>query len=171
MLLRLGHQVADSGYDLILTDMEMGDRSGLDILHEAGAVPVVVMTGCADFSTQKAIELGFDYFLAKPFTIESLREIVGEGENKNELLDDLLEDDRDEIMALFRASTEENFSKLVQALTDSNFKQAQATCHKMYPMFAQMGYPTDKLRKMDAHRNSEYEGWQEDIEKILVTDL
>ena len=165
MLLRLGHQVVgnDNDCDLIITDMEMGDISGLDILHSAGAVPVVVMTGRADFSTQKANELGFDGFLAKPFTIDDLREIAGESDT----LDDFLGDNRDEIMALFRTSTEENFSILRQALADNNFKQAQATCHKMFPMFAQMGYPVEELRRMDAHRSGEYDGWQGDIGKIL----
>jgi len=165
MLLRLGHQVVkeDNDCDLILTDMEMGDISGLDILHHAGAVPVVAMTGRSDFSTQKASESGFDGFLAKPFTIDGLREIAGEGDT----LDDLLGDNRDEIMALFRASTEENFSILRQALAGNNFKQAQATCHKMFPMFAQMGYPVEELRRMDAHRSGEYERWQGDVEKIL----
>jgi len=166
MLLRLGHQVVgnDNDCDLIISDMEMGDISGLDILHSAGAVPVVVMTGRADFSTQKASALGFDGFLAKPFTIDDLREIAGEGDT----LDDFLGDNRDEIMALFRASTEENFSILRQALADNNFKQAQATCHKMFPMFAQMGYPVEELRRMDAHRREEYDGWREDVEKILL---
>ena len=164
MLLRLGHDVVENDCDLIITDMEMGDISGLDILHNAGAVPVVVMTGRADFSSGKASELGFDGFLAKPFTIDDLREITGEGDP---LDDDLFGDNRDEIMALFRTSTEENFSILRQALADNNFKQAQATCHKMFPMFAQIGFPTEELRKMDVHRNGEYEGWREDVEKIL----
>ena len=164
MLLRLGHKVVDSDCDLILTDMEMGDISGLDILHgAAGDVPIVVMTGRADFSTQTATELGFDGFLAKPFTIESLREIVGNGE----LLDDFFGDNREEIMALFRTATEEHLSILKQSLADNDFKQAQAVCHKMYPMFAQMGYPTEELRQMDAHRNNEYEGWQKDVEVIM----
>jgi len=163
MLLRLGHKVVDTDYDLIITDMEMGNSSGIDILRTAGTAPVVVMTGSFDFSTQKASELGFDGFLAKPFTIDDLREVTGGSDS----FDELLGDDRNEIMSLFHASTEENFSILKQALAGNNFKQAQAVCHKMFPMFAQMGYPVEELRKMDAHRNSEYEGWQEDIEKIL----
>ena len=165
MLLRLGHKVVDTDYDLILTDMEMGDISGLDILREAkNTVPVIVVTGRADFSTQKAMELGFDGFLAKPFTLESLREIVGDGE----LLDDFFGDNKEEIMQLFRASTAENIEILKQALTDNNFKQAQSTCHKMFPMFAQMGYPTEELRKIDAHRSGAYTDWQEDVKKVIA---
>ena len=168
MLLRLGHQVVEHDYDLILTDIEMGDISGFDILRNTrGATPVVAMTGRSDFSTQKAIELGFNQFLAKPVTIDSLREIVGEGDS----VLDLFGDDRDEIIALFRTSVEENYSLLRQALTTDNFQQAQATCHKMFPMFAQMGYPTGALRKIDAHRNNEYKGWQEDVKAILSISM
>ena len=163
MLLRLGHQVVDKDCDLIITDMEMENISGLDILHNTDSVPVVVMTGRADFSTQEANKFGFDGFLAKPFTIDDLREIAGEGD----IFDDLLGDNRGEITALFRASTEENFSILRQALANNNFKQAQATCHKMFPIFAQMGYPIEEFRRIDAHRGGEYEGWREDVEKIL----
>ena len=163
MLLKLGHKVVDNDYDLILTDMEMGDVSGLDILLQAGSTPVTLMTGRADFSTQKAIELGFNGFLAKPFSIESLREITGEGE---QTFDDFLGDNRDEITALFHASAEDNFAELRQALADNDFNRAQAICHKMYPMFAQMGYPTEELRKMDARRNNKYDDWQTDVEKI-----
>ena len=170
MLLRLGHKVVDNDRDcdLVITDMEMGPISGLDILHKvSGAVPVVVMTGRADFSMQKAKDLGFDHFLPKPFTMESLREMVGEGE----LDDDLMGDDREEIITLFRNATQEHFLILKEALADNNFKQAQATCHKMYPMFAQLGYPTEALRKMDAHREHEYEGWQEDVERIVAIKI
>ena len=168
MLLRLGHKVVDSNYDLILTDMEMGDISGLDILHQvAGAVPVVLFTGRADFSVQKAESLGFDGFLAKPVTQEALREVVGEGD----LLTDFLADNRDEILALFYSATQENCSILKNALADNNFRQAQAVCHKMLPMFAQLDYPTGALRNMDAHRDGEYEGWQKDVEQILAIEI
>jgi signal transduction histidine kinase len=165
MLLKLGHKVVDADYDLIITDMEMGNTSGLDILCKAGDIPVVMMTGSFDFSTQEALELGFDGFLTKPFTIESLREIVGNGV----ILDDFLGDNKEEIMQLFRSSIEENFSILKQALANNDFKQAQAICHKIFPTFAQMGHQNEELRKMDTHRNNEYENWQKDVEKILNT--
>jgi signal transduction histidine kinase/CheY-like chemotaxis protein len=163
MILKLGHKIVDEDYDLILTDMEMGNISGLDILHKANGIPVVLMTGSIDISTQKAIKLGFDGFLAKPFSIESLREIIGDGET----LHDFMGENNEEIMRLFHTSAKKNFSILKQALADNNFEQAQAVCHKIFPIFAQMGYPTDELHKMDAHRNNEYKNWQKDVGKIL----
>jgi len=164
MLTRLGHQVVEAGGDVILTDMEMGEISGLDILASAGDVPVIIMTGHSDFSADKARELGFDGYLPKPFTIDALREIFGEGERA---VDDLLGDDFEEIMAIFRDSTTENFSLLSQALNASDFRKAQFICHKMLPMFAQLGYPTAELLRMDARRGDAYDGWQDDVKTIL----
>ncbi|WP_243345544.1 hybrid sensor histidine kinase/response regulator [Parabacteroides sp. FAFU027] len=164
MLLKLGHKVVEQEPDIILTDMEMGDITGLDILASAGNVPVVVMTGHSDYTTEKARSLGFDGFLAKPFTLNALREIFGEGEKVE---DDLWGDDLDEILEIFRASTADNFDMLKAALEENDFRTAQSICHKMLPMFAQLGYPTDELRRMDARRGEVYEGWQADVEVIL----
>jgi len=122
------------------------------------------MTGHGDFTAEKAAQLGFSGFLQKPFTMESLREMFGEGENAN---DSFLEEDDEEIRELFRTSTAENYGILKQALADADFNKAQAICHKMLPMFVLLGYPTDALRRMDAQRGRVYDGWQNDAETIL----
>ncbi|MBP1677523.1 MAG: sensory transduction histidine kinase [Bacteroidetes bacterium] len=165
MLGQLGHVIVEHHGDVILTDMEMGAITGLDILAKAGNTPVVVMTGRSDFNHQKALELGFDGYLPKPFSTEDLRNLFGQGDTMAE--DDLLGDDREEIMEIFRTSTAENFGKLKTALVSGDFKSAQALCHKMLPMFAQLGYPVEELRRIDSHRTGEYDGWKEDVEKIL----
>ncbi|PKO95082.1 MAG: sigma-54-dependent Fis family transcriptional regulator, partial [Bacteroidetes bacterium HGW-Bacteroidetes-9] len=57
--------------DIILTDLRLPDKDGLEVLHytlrEAAGVPVILMTGYADIRTAvKAMKLGaFDY-VAKP---------------------------------------------------------------------------------------------------------
>ncbi|MFT3751346.1 MAG: ATP-binding protein [Paludibacter sp.] len=164
MLVQLGHEVVNRDCDAILTDMEMGEITGLDILADAGEVPVVVMTGHSDFTAEKAHEHGFSGFLPKPFTQDALREIFGEGEL---FTDSFLEEDDEEIMEMFRTSTVENFELLKQAINSQDFGKAQAVCHKILPMFAQLGYPVAELRRMDTQRGHEYEGWQADVETIL----
>ncbi len=164
MLMRLGHKIVEQDCDMILTDMEMGEISGIDILASAGDAPVVVMTGHSDFTAEKAKELGFDGFLSKPFTLDALREIFGEGEI---MTNDFLGEDVEEIREIFSASTEVNFELLRQALKESDFNKAQAVCHKMLPMFAQLGYPITELRRMDAQRGHAYDGWQLDVESVL----
>ncbi len=161
MLTRLGHKVVEDDYDVILTDLEMGELSGLDILALAGNVPVIVMTGHSDFTAERAAQLGFNGFLQKPFSMESLREMFGEGECANDSFMD------EEIRELFRTSTAENYGILKQALTEADFDKAQAICHKMLPMFVLLGYPTESLRRMDTQRGRVYDGWQADVESIL----
>jgi two-component system, NarL family, sensor histidine kinase EvgS len=165
MLIRLGHKIVEEDYDLILTDMEMGEITGLDILASAGTVPVIVMTGHSDFTAEKAAQLGFDGFVAKPFSLDALREIFGEGETANS--DSFLEEDDEKIMEMFRISTAENHLLLKQALADADFNKAQAVCHKMLTMFILLGYPTEALLRMDAQRGEAYDNWKNDIETIL----
>lgn len=164
MLLRLGHKVVESDYELILTDMEMGEITGLDVLSSAGNIPVILMTGHSDITAEKARELGFEGFLSKPFTIDALRGIFGEGDNE---IDDFMGFDNEEIMEIFRTTTAENFKLLEEALNESDFHKAQAVCHKMLPMFMQLGYRDIELRRMDAQRGNAYENWKTDVEKIL----
>lgn len=164
MLTQLGHKVVHDNYDVILTDMEMGEVSGLDILRSAENVPVVVMTGYSGFTTEEALRLGFDAFLPKPFNTEALREVFGDGELTK---DSFLGDDEDEIREIFKQNTAENYKSLKQALAESNFEKAQAICHKMQPMFILLGYPADTLKRINANKNNPYPGWEKDIEAVL----
>ena len=166
MLKQLGHQVVEQDYEIILTDMEMGDISGLKILNNAENIPVILMTGRSDYNASKACELGFTGFIPKPFSLEDLRVVFGEATN-TQYEDSFLMEEDEEIMALFRNSTVENQALLQQAIETEDFRRAQSICHKMLPMFAQLGYPTEILERMDASRGKLYEGWQEDVKQII----
>src|SRR5574344_1385746 len=163
MLEKLGHKVVEDDYNLILTDMEMCDLSGMDVLASSPDIPVVVMTGRGDFSNEEAMRLGFAAYLAKPFTFNAVMEIFGNfGQSK-------WDNDNSEIVkALFCNSAQESSVKLREALIDGDYTKAQFLSHKMLPMFAQMGYNTEALRRMDMHRSTEYEGWRDDVESILA---
>ncbi len=67
--------------DLILTDWQMQDMDGLDLCaairkldRESGeATPIILMSGFADESgVKRAIELGVNEFLLKPFSVNDL---------------------------------------------------------------------------------------------------
>jgi len=66
------------GFDLVITDVRMGDRSGLDLLAEVGRrspdTLVVLMTafGTLETAMQAVREGAFDY-VAKPFKLEEIR--------------------------------------------------------------------------------------------------
>lgn len=197
MLLRLGHQAevwdltvdtigAKSGvfdtYDMLLTDMEMGAFSGVDLLKEVRShtryLPVVVMTAQAGFDEEKARQLGFSAYLKKPVTMSALAQWLGGKESLDlQSLTELFDNDPqaiDEMLRLFVSSTGERLDLLRQALERDDFVAAGQLSHKMLPMFLQLGEEeaSSLLKKVEEHRNrqlSEYPGWQEDIRLFIKT--
>ena len=187
MLTALGHTVSTVSRmedivtcDIILADMEMGTFTGLDVLKNAGDTPVVIMTARSGFTGEEAVSLGFAAYIPKPFTIYSLERVFGrvkapsdppEGEEVPPHLKALFGEDVEamrETLEVFRIATEMNLASLREALENNDYLTARGLCHKMLPMFAQLGYAETAgiLRKVDMHLNEEYGGWQADVEKI-----
>jgi DNA-binding response OmpR family regulator len=68
-------------YDLILSDMMMPGMLGLDVLRHIKQVKpeqkVILITGVKEKSmVQKAMELGCQHYLNKPFNLKELESIV-----------------------------------------------------------------------------------------------
>jgi CheY-like chemotaxis protein len=68
-------------FDVVLSDVHMPTRSGLDVLARFSASltapPMVLMTGCAgDALREQAYRLGAVAVLEKPFDLGSLRESI-----------------------------------------------------------------------------------------------
>lgn len=71
------------GYGLVITDINMPDINGLELLrfvrqgpqHRDTAV-LVISTMSSERDRERALALGADAFLAKPFTPETLRDAV-----------------------------------------------------------------------------------------------
>jgi DNA-binding NtrC family response regulator len=68
-------------FDLVLSDVEIGDGSGFDVLELARQTHpearVVLMSGNADPETiQAALESGAAHFLPKPFSLQALMAAV-----------------------------------------------------------------------------------------------
>jgi two-component system, NtrC family, response regulator HydG len=71
--------LAGSAFDALVTDLRLGERSGLELIAEARRrfVPMRIMAITAFGSVDVAVEamrLGADDFLEKPFRLETLRE-------------------------------------------------------------------------------------------------
>jgi two-component system KDP operon response regulator KdpE len=68
--------VAAGGVDLVLLDLGLPDRDGLDViraLRAASAVPILVLTAREDERTKvAALDLGADDYVTKPFGIAEL---------------------------------------------------------------------------------------------------
>lgn len=169
--------------DLILTDMEIGSYSGIDILHEIrqinSSIPVFIITGKNDFNKEQALSLGFNDFLPKPVTLNTLSNILNQTAETDDHLNSLREMfDNDEeiireIIDTFYQTTEQNLILLKQSINNNAFSEAQAVCHKMLPMFLQIGQHeiADFLKKMDSLRGkpeTSYPEWKEDAISFIA---
>jgi len=70
----------NGGYDLILSDLELGDGSGLELLHSMGpgrSVPAIALTGYgSEEDREMCLEAGFETHLIKPIEIRQLDEAI-----------------------------------------------------------------------------------------------
>ncbi len=206
MLHRLGHQaipctskseiedalshIAD--YDYILTDREMGAMTGNDILHHFkkadASKPIILMTGRIEYTTEKAMEEGFDGFLQKPFNMKQLESMFGNvasseltPQNRCALAEDfpsfcaVMDEDEEairQILSVFVQSTADDLVAMNALIEESAFIGAQELCHKMLPMFSQLERDTSFLARMNALRGkkeeSEYPEWKEDAMRFMA---
>ena len=68
-------------FDLVITDLQMGNTSGFDVIRKAksvaGKTKVIMITGCSESSSKiDAYRYGADDFLLKPFSLSDLFERI-----------------------------------------------------------------------------------------------
>jgi PAS domain S-box-containing protein len=70
----------DEGYDLIISDLELGDGTGLDLLSSLGperSVPAIALTGYGSEEDRKlCLEAGFEMHIVKPVLTRQLSEAI-----------------------------------------------------------------------------------------------
>ena len=76
--------IATTSFDLVLTDVNMPDINGLELLRfiktseRLRTTPVLLIsTDAAQQDRSRALSLGADDYLTKPFTTEQLRQAIG----------------------------------------------------------------------------------------------
>ena len=87
-------QLAETAFDVILTDLRMPGRDGLDLLHQVRTdrpdIPVVVITGQATIdSAMEAIKGGAYDYLAKPPQLEVLGALLRRAIEKKRLAEEV----------------------------------------------------------------------------------
>ncbi len=77
-------QLPRGPYDLIITDINMGDINGLELIrfvrkseHHKTTPLLIVSTQHTERDVERGLALGANGYLPKPFTAEQLREMVG----------------------------------------------------------------------------------------------
>jgi DNA-binding NtrC family response regulator len=86
-------RLAETPYDVVVLDMKMPRKEGIEVLRELQAFPeapqVIVMTGFQEVSTAvEAMKLGAYDYLTKPMKIEELDVLVRKAAEKAQLLRD-----------------------------------------------------------------------------------
>ncbi|MBU0664820.1 MAG: sigma-54 dependent transcriptional regulator [Proteobacteria bacterium] len=76
-------RIAERSPDLLITDIRLGDANGLEVLQQVVAIApqtmVILMTGYASIDQAvQAIKIGAFNYLAKPFRLEDLRQVIGD---------------------------------------------------------------------------------------------
>src|SRR3989441_11291629 len=86
-------RLRERAYDVVILDMKMPRKEGIEVLRELGAFPehpqVIVMTGFQEVATAvEAMKLGAYDYLTKPTKIEELDIVVRKAAEKGRLLRD-----------------------------------------------------------------------------------
>jgi len=68
-------------FDVVVTDLKMADMDGMEVLRQVRLLypttRVIIISGYADAATaEKARQLGVFEFLAKPFRLDTLKDMV-----------------------------------------------------------------------------------------------
>ena len=95
--------------DLLLLDMYLPDRSGLDLIRQlaaeqsgSGVPDFILITAARDIaSVRAAIQLGAIYYLVKPFAFPALREQLEAYQQWRQRLSEAREADQDTVDALY----------------------------------------------------------------------
>ena len=179
-------------YDYILTDREMGALTGNDILHlikeKDATKPVILMTARIEYNTEKAKEEGFDGFLQKPFNLKHLEMLFGSNASNGmaeklncafsvdfpEFCQMMDEDEAAvrQVLTVFAQSTSDDLVLMNALIESGKFVELQDLCHKMLPMFSQLGRDTGFLSRMNTMRGKgekeeSYPEWKDDALQFM----
>lgn len=149
----------NAGYDMVITDIQMPDMSGFDVLktirRNNPAIPVVAVTARM-VKEEEFTDAGFAAVLSKPFKesdlIGIIQKYVGADNVKCEAVGtnhqgigalvafadgDVVA--QKEILTSFIRETEENMLNLSKAVDSQDRNSLKSVCHKMLPMFVLLG--------------------------------
>jgi putative nucleotidyltransferase with HDIG domain len=128
-------------FSLLLTDVRMPDISGLEVIqHVRGhnrEIPIIIITGHGTLDTAiKALKLGAQGFLLKPFTAAELRAAVADALEKTRLLSDNIR--MRALMPLFEVSkeiiSETDTKKLLALIVSIAVRETQADRASLFLM-------------------------------------
>jgi DNA-binding response OmpR family regulator len=72
-------KVKNSPYELMFIDLNLTDGSGFDVInyvHELNLTSKIIVISAHDSEAGKALEMGANLFISKPFTIKTINEAL-----------------------------------------------------------------------------------------------
>ncbi len=178
-----------SSFDLVITDLQMREVSGTEILQliqdKDPLIPVWLMTAHDDYTPERTLAEGFAGLLAKPVRLEKLLTLISgnyKGERKDITgsedpfpgLTALFGNDREairEILGEFVESADKDMSTLSEMIDNHRYREAQQICHRIHPFYSQLGAEilTTEMRRMDRLRDEEEDAWPQWEEALRGT--
>ncbi|UVR25567.1 ATP-binding protein [Parabacteroides distasonis] len=135
-------------YDLLLTDIQMGNTSGFEILTllresnigNSRLIPVIAMTARGDKEKADFIRSGFSDSIYKPFSMPELLSLIsafarGEGNTHTHDFSVFTEDvsDKQGVLRMFISQTKRDVEELLSAQKTADRTVLQKILHRMSP--------------------------------------
>lgn len=139
-------------YDLLLTDIQMGEFDGFKVLSlirksnlgNSKSIPIVAMTAREDKTKEDFRKDGFTDCIYKPIQMEELLPIIAEASKRDKQaisFDKLLNgvDNPQKILELFVQCNQELTNDLLKAAEDREIKAIREILHKFIPVWSEVG--------------------------------
>ena len=139
-------------YDLLLTDIQMGEFDGFKVLSlirksnigNSKSIPIVAMTAREDKTKEDFRKDGFTDCIYKPIQMDELLQIIAEASKRNKptvCFDQLLNgvDNPQKILELFVQCNQELTNDLLKAVGDRETKAIREILHKFIPVWSEVG--------------------------------
>ena len=167
------HLIREKNPDLVLTDIQMPEMTGTELLQElqreekTAETPVVALSGQANVSPAEYLKMGFSGSLLKPYSSEKLLRLIEEilkvklqrqpvlaikkKINGSYTLAEIKRFSGEDSQALeniinsFISSSRENLAEMQLASQENDCEKVSALAHKMLPLFRQL--QTEKIIK------------------------
>lgn len=139
-------------YDLLLTDIQMGEFDGFKVLTlirksnigNSKAIPIVAMTAREDKTKEDFRKDGFTDCIYKPIQMDELLQIISEALKRDmqavcfdKLLDGV--DNPQKILGLFVQCNQELTNDLLKAAEEKDTKTIWEILHKFIPVWSEVG--------------------------------
>lgn len=153
-------------YDLLLTDMQMPETDGHEVLKllrnsnlgQSKDIPVLPVTAGVNEKTEELVQAGFTGCLHKPFSKKELLDAVAEcmnGRMPQKLDADFFallegEHDRKGMLDMFVQDTEKTLADLQEAIGAEDYGKISALIHKGTPLWEtiRIGIPAVELERL-----------------------